>query len=391
MSIPLIGNVGFTEISSAGSLTTAASTKIGLPIQLFKLTSSISGQLTLTENSNHKKVIIDTNGNNIINSSGSPLNVDCPSGVPVELKGSGNVQSTVKTFTSAVTDTSNTGTTTIAEAGNSTLAVTTNHTFTEQLIDDNRNAGSGVSFGDGLTTVTKPNTGSTASLMISETYYSTANATNFGGVGLDNINRSDFGMSFSHAFLEDGTPISGRISGPSSPGGTGGTSTFDGGTSKRPTTNTTHSHAGSTYRFMEWVGALVGVNNGNSGSFNIQIFINSANGRAVVAIIGGRGAFNQIKNVDVFTTSTGRKFTFTNNTSHTITLSGSDPYSSTSVSASGTGVSNRDSTDGSFSITGTFPDTNDAGAPLSSLGLNETSSTTVNVDNHTGTNSVKAF
>ena len=48
MSIPLIGNVGFTEISSAGSLTTAASTKIGLPIQLFKLTSSISGQLTLT-------------------------------------------------------------------------------------------------------------------------------------------------------------------------------------------------------------------------------------------------------------------------------------------------------------------------------------------------------
>ena len=93
----------------------------------------------------------------------------------------------------------------------------------------------------------------------------------------------------------------------------------------------------------------------------------------------------------MFTTSTGRKFTFTNNTSHTITLSGSDPYSSTSVSASGTGVVNRDSTDGSFSITGTFPDTNDAGAPLSSLGLNETSSTTVNVDNHTGTNSVKAF
>ena len=147
MSVPLITNVGFTEISSAGSLTTEAGSKIALPIQLFKLTDNISGQLTLTENSNHKKVIIDTNGNNIINSSGSPLNVDCPSGVPVELKGSGNVQSTVKTFTSAVTDTSNTGTTTIAEAGNSTLAVTTNHTFTEQLIDDNRSAGGGASFG----------------------------------------------------------------------------------------------------------------------------------------------------------------------------------------------------------------------------------------------------
>ena len=386
MSIPLIGNVGFTEISSAGSLTTEAGSKIALPIQLFKLTDNISGQLTLTENSNHKKVIIDTNGNNIINGAGSPLNVDCPSGVPVELKGSGNVQSTVKTFTSAVTDTSNTGTTTIAEAGNSTLAVTTNHTFTEQLIDDNRNAGSGASFGDGFTTVTSPKDGS-VSRMVNETYYSSTNATNFGGNDLDNIDRSDFGMSFSHAFLEDGTPISGRISGPSTPGGTGGTSTFDGGTSKRPTENTVYG----SYRYMFWDNALVGVNNGNSGNFDIEIYINQNNGNAVVAIIGGRGAFNQIKNVDIFTTSTGRKFTFTNNTSHTITLSGSDPYTSTSVSASGTGVVNRDSTDGSFSITGTFPDTNDSGDPLSSLGLNETSSTTVNVDNHTGTNSVKAF
>lgn len=387
MSIPLIGNVGFTEISSAGSLTTAASTKIGLPIQLFKLTSSISGQLTLTENSNHKKVIIDTNGNNIINSSGSPLNIDCPSGVPVELKGSGNVQSTVKTFTSAVTDTSNTGTTTIAEAGNSTLAVTTNHTFTEQVRDDNRNAGSGTSFGDGFTTVYSPKASGNVSRLVSEAYYSTSMATQFGGNDLDNIDRSDFGMSFSHAFLEDGTPISGRISGPSTPGGTGGTSTFDGGTSKRPTENTVYG----SYRYMFWDDALVGVNNGNSGSFDIEIFINQNNGNAVVAIIGGRGAFNQIKNVDIFTTSTGRKFTFTNNTSHTITLSGSDPYSSTSVSAGGTGVVNRDSEDGSFSITGTFPDTNNSGDPLSSLGLNETSSTTVNVDNHTGTNSVKAF
>ena len=332
-----------------------------------------------------KKVIIDTNGNNITNDAGSPLNVDCPSGVPVELKGSGNVQSTLKTFTSAVTDTSNTGTTTIAEAGNSTLAVTTNHTFTEQVVNVDRNAGNGNTFGDGTTSVTSPVTGGSTSLMVNESYYSTSFASSFGGVGLDNINRSDFGMSFTHAFLEDGTPISGAIVGPSGP------STFDGVSAQQPTTNTTHSHAGSTYRFMGWNAALVGVNNGNSGTFAINIFINSANGAAVVAIIGGRGAFNQIKNVDVFTTSTGRKFTFTNNTSHTITLSGSDPYTSTSVSASSTGVVNRDSTDGSFSITGTFPDTNDGGDPLSSVGLNETSSTTVNVDSHTGTNSVKAF
>ena len=113
MSIPLISNVGFTEINSAGSLTTAAGSKIALPIQLFKLTDNISGQLTLTENANHKKVIIDTNGKNLINDAGSPLNVACPSGVPVDLKGSGEVKSTVRTFTSEVTDTANNGTTTI--------------------------------------------------------------------------------------------------------------------------------------------------------------------------------------------------------------------------------------------------------------------------------------
>ena len=387
MSIPLISNVGFTEINSAGSLTTAAGAKIALPVQLFKLTDNITGQLTLTENANHKKVIIDTNGNNISNDTGSPLNVDCPSGVPVELKGSGNVQSTLKTFTSAVTDTTNTATTTIATAGNSTLAVSTSHTFTEQVRDDNRNVGGGTAFGDGFDTVYSPKASGNVSRMVSGAYYSTSMTDDFGGIDLDNIDRSDFGMSFSHAFMEDGTPISGRISGPATPGGTGGTSTFDGGTSKRPSENQVYG----SYRYMKWLNALVGVNRGNSGSFDIEIFINQTNGAAVVAIIGGRGAFNQIKNVDIFTTSTGRQFTFTNNTSHTITLSGGNPYTNTVVTASGTGVVTRDSQDGSFDITGTFPDTNDSGAPLSSLGLNETSSTTVNVDNHTGTNSVRAF
>ena len=198
------------------SLNTLAGSKIAMPIQLFKLTDNITGQLTLTENANHKKVIIDTNGNNIINSAGSPLNVACPSGVSVELKGSGEVKSTVRTFTSEVTDTTNTGTTTIATAGNSTLGVTTNHTFTEQLIDDNRSFGGGASFGDGTNTVYSPKVGGNVARLVNDSYYSTSLTTKFGGNDLDNIDRSDFGMSFSHAFLEDGTPISGRISGPAS-------------------------------------------------------------------------------------------------------------------------------------------------------------------------------
>ena len=93
----------------------------------------------------------------------------------------------------------------------------------------------------------------------------------------------------------------------------------------------------------------------------------------------------------MFKTSTGRKFTFTNNTSHTITLSGADPYSSTSVSASGTGVVNRDSTDGSFNITGTFPDTNDSGDPFHLLDLTKHLQQLSMWTTTQGTFSVKAF
>ncbi len=395
MAIPLIGNVGFTEVSSAGNLNDKAGTaKSKLPVQLFRLTTNISGNLTLDNDSAHKKIILDTNGNNIINSSGSPLTTN--SSTTLELKGSGNVQSTLKTFTSSVAGTGNTGTTTISEADDSTVNVQTDtHEFDTALVNDVRGSGAssgsggGVSFGDGTDRVTKPNTGSAADLLVSGTYFSTGYATLFGGVGLDNINRSDFGMSFTHAFMEDGTPISGRISGPSTPGGTGGTSTFDGGTSKRPSTNTTHSHAGGTYRFMKWVGALVGVNNGNSGTFDIEMFIDSATGKAVVAIIGGRGAFNQIKNVSVTGPTAGRRFIFTNNLAISCVLSGSDPFNAT-VSAGATNTVDRDSTDGSFSVTGTISGSNGSSQPYALKPVNDGTGS-VSVTEYTGTLSASAL
>ena len=384
MSIPLIANLGFTEVSSAGNLNDKAGTdKSKLPVQLFKLTDNISGNLTMTNDSAHKKIILDTNGNTIINSTGSPITNN--SSTSLELKGSGNVQSTLKTFTSSESSTSNTGTTTIATADNSTVAVSdSDHTFVGTFIDDNRSAGSGTSFGDGSTTVTKPNTGSTASMLVNETYYTTANTTNFGGVGLDNINRSDFGMSFSHAFLEDGTPISGAIVGPSGP------STFDGVSADQPDTNTTHSHAGGTYRFMRWNSALVGVNNGNAGTFAIEMFIDSATGKAVVAIIGGRGAFNQIKNVDVLGVTAGRRFIFTNNLAISCVLSGADPYDGVTVGAGSTATANRDSTDGSFSLTGTISGSDGSSQPYSVKPVNDGTGGLV-VSGHTGTRSASAF
>jgi hypothetical protein len=378
MAIPLISNVGFTEVSSSGVLNDKAGTaKSKLPIQLFKLSGAISGNLQMNNDSAHKKIILDTNGNNITNSSGSPLTNN--SSTTLELKGSGNVQSTLKTFTS-----SGSGNTTISEADNSTVVVQTDtHEFDTALVDDNRSAGSGTSFGDGNTTVTKPNTGSTAGLLVSEHYYTTAYATLFGGVGLTNINRSDFAMSFSHAFLEDGTPISGAIVGPSGP------STFDGVSADQPDTNTTHSHAGSTYRFMRWNSALVGVNNGNSGTFAIEMFIDSATGKAVVAIIGGRGAFNQIKNVDVVGPTAGRRFIFTNNLAISCVLSGSDPFSAT-VSAGGTNQVDRNSTDSSFSLTGTISGNDGSSRPFALKDINDGTGS-VNEDAYTGTKSVSAF
>ena len=378
MAIPLISNVGFTEVSSSGVLNDKAGTaKSKLPIQLFKLSGAISGKLTLNNDSAHKKIILDTNGNNITNSSGSPITTN--SSTTLELKGSGNVQSTLKTFTS-----SGSGDTTISEADNSTVAVQTDtYEFDTALVDDNRNAGGGVSFGDGNTTIRRPQDSSNTSGLVNETYYNTTATTNFGGVGLDNINRSDFAMSFTHAFLEDGTPISGAIVGPSGP------SSFDGRSASTPNTNTTHSHAGATYRFMRWNSALVGVNNGNSGTFAIEMFIDSNTGKAVIRIVGGRGAFNQIRNVSVTGPTAGRRFIFTNNLAISCVLSGTDPFNAT-VSAGATNQVDRDSTDSSFSLTGTISGNDGSSRPFALKDINDGTGS-VNEDAYTGTKSVSAF
>ncbi len=51
MTIPFMPNVGFTEVSSAGSLNDKAGTKTKLPIQFFRLTDNISGNLSLSDDS----------------------------------------------------------------------------------------------------------------------------------------------------------------------------------------------------------------------------------------------------------------------------------------------------------------------------------------------------
>ena len=388
MSIPLISNLSFVKVSSSGNLNDKIpATRINLPIQYFQNVDNITGNLELSENASHKKVILDTQDKTVINVSGSPLTNDS-SITTIELRGSGNIQSQLKSHTITVSDSTNLAITTSTELNNSLITVDNQHTFETTVVDDVRNQNSGTSFGDGNTTVTKPNTGSASGMLVNETYYQTVYTSLFGGVGLDNINRSDFAMSFTHAFSEDGTNTSGAIVGPSGP------SSFDGVSADQPDTNTTHSHAGSTYRFMRWNSALVGVNKGNSGTFAIEMFIDSSTGRAVIAIIGGRGAFNQIKTVKVTGSVDGRRIRFTNNLSIPAFLTGGNPFTDVSVASSATVTATRDNEIGSFEITASISGSNGSGQPFAlaevASGV-EDLATRINTTNYTGTLSARAF
>jgi len=387
MGAPLISNLGFTEVNSAGSLNSKAGAKINLPIQLYKLTGNVSGQLTLDSTTNHKKVILDTNGFDIDNGSDAPLDMDTPGSVKIELKGNGAVRATGKETTIAQASTSHTGTTTATNGDTTQVLVDTNHTFTNQTINDIRadpgnsyGSGGGTTWGDGAGTVHAypPSSGSNrTSHRTHGVYYNTSTASNFGGPNLTNVIRSDFSMTFTHAFMEDGNRTDGPIT------GVGG--------SFPPTTNTTHTYSGATYRYCRWFSAFQRVNNGNAGQTGVAIYIDANNGRAVVELENGRGAFCQIRDVKCFETATGRKFTFTNNTDHTVTVGGSNnPLSGSSVASGASITGTRNSTDGSYSITHTLPNTDGSGNPLSINDLNK-GTALLDSSQHTGITSVKGF
>ena len=54
--IPFISNAAVTEVNSSGNLNDkAGASKSKLPVQIFRLTDNVSGNLTMTNNSAHKK------------------------------------------------------------------------------------------------------------------------------------------------------------------------------------------------------------------------------------------------------------------------------------------------------------------------------------------------
>tara|TARA_R100001440_G_scaffold75729_1_gene103781 strand:- start:1298 stop:2476 length:1179 start_codon:yes stop_codon:yes gene_type:complete len=195
MSIPLVSNVGFTEItqssvdSNSGILNDIAGTaKSKLPLQYFKLGENISGNLTMNNDSSHKKIILDTGGNTLLNSAGSPLTQN--SSTALELKGSGNVQSTLKTSTLTQSDATHTGTTNFANSDSSTIVVSNVGTdlTVEKYKDFTRTSNSGgfaniaytgSDIDSGVTTIggSTPN----ASTIFSDTSVSSGNTFNTNG------------------------------------------------------------------------------------------------------------------------------------------------------------------------------------------------------------------
>ena len=350
MAIPLIGNVGFTEVSSAGTLNDKAGTaKSKLPIQYFRLTGNISGNLTLNNNSAHKKIILDTNGNTITNSSGSPLTTN--SSTTLELLGSGNVQSTLKTFTSSVSSTSNTGTTTISEADNSTMAITTTTTDTTTTTFVDRTLVSGpLSSSDGTSTVTW-NDSDVPSVM-------------------QNANSSlNGGGNFASGTLFLGSSA----------------------------TSTSTAPTGNTIALPRSCGSSASlVNEGVGHIHSTPVFYqNCASGNPWQFIYwnqSGGGIGGSVRLWLRFpATQNNRVLTFTNNLAISCVLSGADPYDNVTVSAGSTAVVTRsNSTDGSFSLTGTISGSNGSSQPFALSPVNSGSGS-VSVSDYTGTLSARAF
>ena len=372
MSIPLISNIGFTEVNSEGNLNTKAGTaKSKMPIQLFKLTDNISGNLTLDNSSFHKKIILDTNGKTITNSTGSPLTTN--SSTNLELKGSGNIQCTLKTFTSAETSTGNTGTTTIADADNSTVLVGTDHTFTSSL----------TSF-SGQADISGGGSGQAEF----EEMYNTTWAGYVGGNLMPNVNDAAFRMQFNDAFVEDNPKGGGLIVGP----GGGGQSSYtsNAGRTSSPTTPSSNVVVNG-FRIMTWSSAGFDPRSGNM--YTITMRVHPTNGRLQIGISNTSDPRYELISNGVIPnaiTNTGRKFTFTNNLAISTVLTGNDPFNSVTVTSGGTNAQTRDSTDGSFSLTGTISGNNGSGQPFALKPVNNGSGNVV-VTDYSGTLSASAL
>ena len=407
MSVPLISNVGFTEVNSSGVLNDkAGKAKSKLPVQIFKLTDNISGNLQMNADSAHKKIILDTTGNNITNSSGSPLTTN--SSTTLELKGSGNVQSTLKTFT-----TSGSSNTTISEADNSTVAITDQDFYSEI----SQSGGYQPSFGTGA-----PNSSSIFVIADNQT----GGPSNFGSAWRLRV-PSGVTWKIGSEEISGGTTLTAAQNNAA----IGASSSFNKITSFSATVNDNPNIGDNTTSFPAsgWTSGFNGdsniylirsaslgvisgqqtdnylvynVTNGrwegykSTRSYNVddnnQVVLGTPSYSLGYADSGRRGNTPppQLITLNINVEQTGKRFTFTNNLSISCVLSGNDPYNGVTVSAGSTAVSDRNSSDTSFIITGTISGSDGSSRPFALKDINDGSGS-VDETAYTGTKSVSAF
>lgn len=412
--IPLFSNIGYSEISSAGNLSDAMGTaKSKLPIQYFKLTGNVSGNLTMPSNSVHRKIFLDTNGYTLINPTGSPITSN--SSVPMILKGSGNIQSTKKTFTTTEAATTHTGTTTVPLTDSSTLVV--GDAYSETSVS----GGYQPSFGTGA-----PNSSSIFQIADGMT----------GG-------SSSFGRAWrlrvppGTSWKIDGTVISGGtvLTTAQNNSAIGASSSFDKITLYQVVRDgnnagdvlTTYPPSGWTGNFgndgNKWstFSANFGFSSGANGQVSTQnhLVYNKTTGRweawkAETPVTGGnedegytygttqysltyishgrRGMAPPPQNItiNILVSGQGRQFDYTNNLAIPIVLTGTDPFNNITVAAGATATSSRSSTDGSFNVIGTITGSNGAGKPYA-LSFVNNGTGQLDITNYTGLNSVSAF
>ena len=372
MSIPLVSNVGFTEItqslvdSNSGVLNDIAGTaKSKLPVQLFKLAENINGNLTLNNDSAQKKLILDTNGNDITNDNGAPLTTN--SSVTLELKGSGNIISNLKSFTVTESSTGFTGTNTISELGNSTMAVTTPSTVVQH------------------NTVT--NTGALSTTQSAD-FTAVAGASPRPGfrpltVTINGVTYQSFTSAMRTAMVL------------CSPGNSWDSASI--------TTSTQGATSFGTNGIAQTTTGSFG-NSGNQavGDILYQAGYNSSVGWIVGGFVSGFGGDNSeltqfsaastsnpgtISNFKIGVTTAQRTFTFTNNLNVNVTLSGNDPFTGQTANSGGgtAAVGPTTTTDGSFSVTASFSDSN-----VAIVNINDGTGS-IDTSAHTGTRSTRAF
>ena len=394
MSIPFISNNGFTELnqsvvdSNSGVLNDiAGTTKSKLPVQIFRLTETLSGNLQMNNDSAHKKIILDTNGFNLINNTGSPLTNN--SSIALDLRGDGDVQSALKTFTVSG---SGIGTTTIDNTNSSTIARASDPNYPST----NVSGGYQPSFGVG-----SPNSNSLFVIADGQTQ-----------------GPNSFGSAW-------------RLRVPSGQTWQVGSDVLSSGTTLTAAQNNTAIGASSSFNKIVAFSVVVNDNpnvgdndtsfpasgwtsgfNGDSnkyeirranlggGTFNALVY-NVTNGRWEARNEGSSLGYTfngrrgntpppQTATLSINLQNDRRTFTFTNNLSISVVLSGNDPYDNVTVTSGGTGISTREGTDDSFDITGTISGDNGSGQPFALASVNSGSGGVL-VNNYAGKLSARAF